>query len=575
MGSIVFAILLILVVLGPVIQFIRKRRYKAALLRYFRLSWGQRKTPPAASEIDRIGLYDRLKSRDSANSLDEKTWNDLNLDLVFEYIDRSTSRVGQQFLFHLLKNPHPKEEPLLKFERLIQAFSNANLRESLQSELYHLSHKDALYLPYLFLEELPRLRTHRFVLLALSIATLVSVAGAFSSTSFRVIAVLLVTVNMFISLYYRRQLEAFIQPLRLLNVLINTSQRIAEKFTGSEISEQTEKLKDEVKNVSELKQKTAVLAFDRPSDDLSSAIYSYLNMALLLDVNCFAFAVEDLRNKSKNVAALYETLGYLDAAISVASLRHGNPSLTTPIFIAPGKACRFTQLYHPLLESPVANDLTINGKGILLTGSNMSGKSTFIRTVGVNAVLAQSIHCCFAQEYRAPFLDVKACMGATDSFAEGKSYYFSEVENVLALVNATQSGRQYLFLLDELFRGTNTIERVAAAKAILEYINRGDNIVMIATHDIELAELLDQQYESHHFREIIHDEQMSFDFKLQRGTSSTRNAIAILGMFGYPQSIVAGALKAVDQLARKKSPKSGLFDRLLDSIRIDMDHTKG
>ena len=200
----------------------------------------------------------------------------------------------------------------------------------------------------------------------------------------------------------------------------------------------------------------------------------------------------------------------------------------------------------------------INGKGILLTGSNMSGKSTFIRTV--NAVLAQTIHSCFAQEYRAPFLHVKACMGATDSLTEGKSYYFAEVENVRALVTATQSDKQYLFLLDELFRGTNTMERVAAAKAILEYINRGDNIVMIATHDIELAELLDQQYESHHFREIIHNGQMSFDYKLQSGTSSTRNAIAILSMFGYPQSIVAGALDAVDQLAqKKKSRKSSWF----------------
>jgi DNA mismatch repair ATPase MutS len=168
-------------------------------------------------------------------------------------------------------------------------------------------------------------------------------------------------------------------------------------------------------------------------------------------------------------------------------------------------------------------------------------------------VLAQSIHSCFAHEYRAPFLDVRACLGATDSLTEGKSYYFAEVENVLSLVTAAQSGKQCLFLLDELFRGTNTIERVAAAKAILEYMNRDDNIVMIATHDIELAELLDQQYVSHHFREIIHDQQMSFDYKLQPGTSSTRNAIAILSMFDYPRPIVDDALDVVDHLAQNKS----------------------
>ena len=556
-GSMALGIVITLLVLATVFYFVRKKQQKVAFLQNLRLTWGQPKIPPAKTELDRIGLYDTLKNRDG---LDDKTWNDLDLDLIFEYIDRTSSRVGQQFLYHLLKNPLSNEEPLLKFEQVIHCVSNAGVRERLQIELHRLSHQDALFLPYLFLAELPRFRAQRFVFLTLTIVTLASLAGAVFSPAFRVMAVLLVITNMFVSMYYRRRLEGFIQPLRLLNQLINTARRIAGQFEGSEISEQTEKLKDEVKSLSGLQRKIALLSFDRESDDLSTQIYQYLNMALLLDVNCFAFAVEELDKKRANVGAIFEALGYLDAAVSVASLRFGNPNFTTPVFLSRRKACRFRQLCHPLLESPVPNDLTINGKGILLTGSNMSGKSTFIRTIGVNAVLAQTIHSCFAQEYRAPFLHVKACMGATDSLAEGKSYYFAEVENVRALVTATtQSDRQYLFLLDELFRGTNTIERVAAAKAILEYINRGDNIVMIATHDIELAELLDQQYESHHFREVIHDEQMSFDYKLQSGTSSTRNAIAILSMFGYPQSIVAGALDAVDQLAQKKKSRKSWF----------------
>ena len=551
LGSMIYVIAII-VVIGATANFVWRRRQQAGVLRKLRRRWGQPKRPSAKSQLERIALYDRLKDRDSADGLDDKTWADLNLDLVFEYIDRTTSRVGQQFLFYLLRNPHSKQEPLLKFEQLINRFSNANLRQNLQVELYRLRHKNALFLPYLFLEELPSFRKQRFVLLTLPLVTVASIAGAFFFTSFRVIAVLLAITNMCVSLYYRRQLEGFLQPLRLLNQMINTAERIAGKFAGSEISDETGKLKDNVKRLSGLQRKTAVLMFDRESDDISTLIYNYLNMVLLLDVNCFAFAVEELENKRADVAAVYEGLGYLDAALSVASVRHGNPNFTTPVFIDRRKACRFTQVYHPLLESPVSNDLTVNGKGILLTGSNMSGKSTFIRTVGVNAVLAQAINSCFAQEYRAPFLDVRACMGAADSLTEGKSYYFAEVENVLAIVTAAQSGRQCLFLLDELFRGTNTMERVAAAKAILEYMNRGDNIVMIATHDIELAELLDQQYVSHHFREIIQDQQMSFDYKLQPGTSSTRNAIAILEMFGYPKTVVDEALDVVERLAEDK-----------------------
>jgi DNA mismatch repair ATPase MutS len=116
-----------------------------------------------------------------------------------------------------------------------------------------------------------------------------------------------------------------------------------------------------------------------------------------------------------------------------------------------------------------------------------------------------------------------------------------------------------LLVIDELFRGTNTIERVASAKAILEYLNGGDNIVIAATHDIELAELLDHQYKSYHFREIIQDQKMAFDYKIREGTSSTRNAIAILDMFGYPKAVVARALEVVDQLADDKSQTTRLF----------------
>lgn len=554
-----YGIFLILVLLGPSLFLVLTRKRKATLLRELRANWGQPKPPSSEADLEKIGLYDQFKSIDSDSGLDDKTWSDLNLDSIFAYLDRTSSRVGQQLLFHLLKKPQFKEEPLLKLERLINRFNEATLREGLQVELHRLSHKDALFLPYLLFAQLPQFRRYRFVFLTLSIAAVASVVGAFFSTSFRFIAILLLVSNMLTSLYYRHRLQGFIQPLRLLNVLINTGRRISSRFEDSEISEQMERLRVEVRNLSGLRRKTALLGLDRETDDLSTVVYQYLNMAFLVDVNCFAFAVEDMRTKRESVTALYEQLGYLDAAISIASVRHSNTRLTKPVFLEPMKACWFKELYHPLLVSPVPNDLTVNRKSILLTGSNMSGKSTFIRTVGVNAILAQTIHTCFAKEYQAPFLDVKASMGASDSLTESKSHYLSEVQSIRVLVDSAQSGRQCLFLIDELFRGTNTIERVAAAKAILDYLNNGSNIVMAATHDIELAELLDHRYESYHFREIIHNQQMTFDYKLQKGTSSTRNAIAILEMYGYSKSVVTEALAVVDRLEQNKSRENRLF----------------
>ena len=555
----VYIILLILAVVASILYFVWTRKRKAKLLRELRSSWGFPRPSSSETDFERIGLYDRLKPDKSSRRLDEKTWNDLNLDQIFECIDRTTSRVGQQFLFHLLRRPRFKEEPLIRFERLINRFNDVSLREGLQMELLRLSHKDALYLPYLFFEELPQFRRYRFLFLTLSIAALASLVGAFFSTSFRFTAALLAMINIGVSLYCRSKLGAFIQPLRLLNVLINTCRRIAFRFEDSEISEHLQKLKTEVQTLSGLQRKTALLGMNREYDEVSSLIYEYLSMFFLLEVNCFAFAVDDLRQNRKSVLAIYEDLGYLDAAISIASVRSYDTSFTKPIFVEPMKACRLKQIFHPLLVSPVPNDLTVNKSSILLTGSNMSGKSTFIRTLGVNAILAQTIHTCFAQEYQAPFLDVKASMGSNDDLMESKSHYLSEVESIRLLVASAKSGRQSLFLIDELFRGTNTIERVASAKAILEYLNAGDNIVMAATHDIELAELLDHQYKSYHFRENIQDQKMDFDYKIREGTSSTRNAIAILDLFGYPKPVVARALEVVDQLAEDKSPTTRLF----------------
>ena len=202
-------VILIFVVVLLLVFFVRRRRQRAAFLGKFRSTWGQPRPPAFQTEFDRIRLYDRLKNPERSGSLDDKTWSDLDLDLVFQYVDRTSSRVGQQFLFYLVRTPHFKKEPLLNFERAIRWFNDANLREKLQVEMHRLNHKDALLLPYLFLEELPQFSTYeRLIFLALSISTLAAAVGAFFNTPFRILLVLLATINMLMSLYYRRRLSS-------------------------------------------------------------------------------------------------------------------------------------------------------------------------------------------------------------------------------------------------------------------------------------------------------------------------------------------------------------------------------
>jgi len=169
-----------------------------------------------------------------------------------------------------------------------------------------------------------------------------------------------------------------------------------------------------------------------------------------------------------------------------------------------------------------------------------------VRAMGVNAVLARTLHTVCADAWRAPMLTVCTSIGRSDSLTEGKSYYLAEVESVGALVRAKEDGQQHLFLLDEIFRGTNTTERVAAAYAVLSYLNRGNDLVLVATHDIEVIDLLGDGYASHHFREEIVEGAITFDYRIHDGRSSSRNAIALLEIMGYPAELVADAVATLD-----------------------------
>ena len=135
-----------------------------------------------------------------------------------------------------------------------------------------------------------------------------------------------------------------------------------------------------------------------------------------------------------------------------------------------------------------------------------------------------------------------------DNLFQGKSYYFEEVSIMATLIAEVESSFQNLFILDEVFKGTNTIERIASAKAILSYLNRKNNIVMVATHDIELSEMLKNEYELFHFTEIIESDELNFDHKIKSGQLQTLNAIKLLELSNYPLDIINEAKQISENL---------------------------
>lgn len=250
-----------------------------------------------------------------------------------------------------------------------------------------------------------------------------------------------------------------------------------------------------------------------------------------------------LQGRQEQIEEVFRYFGLVDALCSVSELRDGLPYYTLPEACDEGETLHAEGLYHPLIEHCIPNDITLCGSSVLVTGSNMSGKTTFIRAIGLNLLSAQVFHTCFARSFRFPMdTALFSAIHLEDSLMEGKSFFLQEVQIVREMLEVGK-GRRQLFLLDELFKGTNTVERIAIAKAVLSALAHKNSIVFASTHDVELASLLENEYESFHFCECVADNTLSFDYKLKPGPATERNAIRIIEMCGYPKEVVGEAYR--------------------------------
>ena len=168
----------------------------------------------------------------------------------------------------------------------------------------------------------------------------------------------------------------------------------------------------------------------------------------------------------------------------------------------------------------------------------MSGKSTFLRTLGINLVLAYAGGPVCAQAFRTQLFRPFTCIQVADSVNDGISYFYAEVRRLKALLNALQADHPLplFFLIDEIFRGTNNRERLQGSRAFIRTLAQSQGVGLISTHDLELVHLADEVplIENFHFRETIEDGRMVFDYKLHDGPCPTTNALTIMKMEGLP-----------------------------------------
>ena len=257
------------------------------------------------------------------------------------------------------------------------------------------------------------------------------------------------------------------------------------------------------------------------------------------------------RNQGVHVPSWFDMLGETEALSSLASLAGDQPDWCLPMIDPDADRIEAAELGHPLLANSqrVTNDVTIgpHGQVLLVTGSNMSGKSTLLRAIGVNVMLAQAGGPVCAAALRMPPLVVATSMRISDSLASGESLFMAEVLQLKEIIDTGRRIEQasqgvMLYLLDEILHGTNSAERHIAVLRVLGHLLKGKAIGAISTHDLELArapELIEHS-QIVHLREAIHDgpdgPEMSFDYLLRPGCAPTTNALRLVAMLGLDEA---------------------------------------
>jgi DNA mismatch repair ATPase MutS len=261
--------------------------------------------------------------------------------------------------------------------------------------------------------------------------------------------------------------------------------------------------------------------------------------------------LRQLSNKRSAIMALFNYIGEIDSVISIATLRNNIPYYCIPKIKAE-TTFKFKNIYHPLIENCIPNTIDTNKNSILITGSNMSGKTTLLRTIAINTLLAQTINTCFAESFELSPMRIFSAIRISDDLFSGKSYYLEEVSTIKKMLDVSEQHNN-LFLLDEIYKGTNTIERIASGAATLSYLtNNGCNIVIVSTHDMEMIEFLKGSFNFHYFSNTIKDNNICFDYKLKKGYISSTNAIRILELYSYLEEITSNARKFQNYYDRLK-----------------------
>ncbi len=506
-----------------------------------------------------IEQYFRRKDSPAAfQILSDKTCNDLDLQELFMFVDRTSSRVGQQYLYNQLRTIPSDTSKVGLHDELIKRFVNeSDFRLKTQRQLEKLNNDEAYYLTSLFQEKHIEPPKWFFVIRLLSLTSLLSLVLGLFNSQFFFLFLGVVIVNMGIHYWNKKNLNQYLGSIPQL-LRLNSIASILHK--DHYFRKLDPYLPSSMDIIDQVRNRMSFFKLEaRLQGDLETAFWMMMEIfkiVFLLEPLLLFGVLKRLDSKRKEIENVFSFVGLLDTLLSIASLRKGLSVYCVPVVNERTNHIAARQVYHPLIIDCIPNSISVVDKSILLTGSNMSGKTSFIRIIGLNIITGLTINTCFAESMTISRARIFSAIRISDDLVNDKSYYFEEVLTIKEMIQNSANAKPNIFLLDEIFKGTNTIERISAGKAVLSSLCKNQSVVFVSTHDIELADMLSDNYDLYHFSEIVGDRNVDFDYKLKTGKLKNRNAIRILQINDYPDNVIAEATEISKTLDEKyKSQK--------------------
>lgn len=471
------------------------------------------------------------ENTDDRNVVDDETWNDLDISQLMAKMNYTFTTIGTELLYAVLRNTNTHK--IINEDIIYKLKHDADFRKNISYCLAKLG-KSGNSNTSKFMYEFMPVDKYKPLFILLSFMPVIGVFLFFINPYVSLLTILGgLGINAYLSHKHKGATGFdYTDIFYAINIIV-TSGKMNSKFNR--------------RGLRRLSLISPLLVNDDSAKEMniSVQIFTAFKLMFLIDYHLYHLVNRTINRNHELYKESWHYTAELDLHYSLAMWRE-----TLPYYTAPerGKSSSIQTegLYHPLVSNAVDNDLIFDND-ILLTGSNAAGKSTFMKALGINVIISNGLNTSTSTKFKYNPGKVISSMDISDSVLEGDSYFISEVKALKRIVDEIKDFEGTIYcIIDEIFKGTNTIERLAAGESFLRYLNDQENVYLIAaTHDIELTGLLSDELDFYHFSEILRGNDIYFDYKIKGGIATSSNAIELLRVYGFPEKVYRDARNKV------------------------------